>query len=179
MFYTFEPQANTRLHPQGKGGPQAILCGQRLKTWTKNENTTTIRIQKSSVFERSAIYQSWTFWLKKCVFDRSRVADRRYVFAKLTDPLISTDRGCLDCATQKSCTGHFYTVTKLRKIRRRRRVTNGRTFLSVAHTKCPSGNYIASYELDSCPNLNSPSDSPTCSAVLILIHKSNSRPKFQ
>ncbi len=22
----------TRLHPQGKGGPQAILCGQRLKT---------------------------------------------------------------------------------------------------------------------------------------------------
>ncbi len=106
----------TRLHPQGKGGPQAILCGQRLKTWTKNENTTTIRIQKSSVFERSAIYQSWTFWLKKCVFDRSRVADRRYVFAKLTDPLISTDRGCLDCATQKSCPGHFYTVTKLPKI---------------------------------------------------------------
>ena len=54
------------------------------------------------------------FWLKKCVFDRSRVADRRYVFAKLTDRLISADHGCLDCATQKSCPGHFYTVTKLR-----------------------------------------------------------------
>ena len=106
----------TRLHPQGKGGPQAILCGQRLKMWTKNENTTTIRIQKSSVLERSSIYQSWTCWLKKCVFDRSRVADRRYVFAKLTDPLISTDRGCLDCATQKVCPRRFYTVAKRPKI---------------------------------------------------------------
>ena len=61
------------------------------------------------------------FDLKKCVFDRSCVADRRYVFAKLTDPLILADHGCLDCGTQKSCTGHFYTVTKLRKIRPHRR----------------------------------------------------------
>ena len=98
---------------------------------------------KIALFESSSIYQSWTFDPKKCVFDKFLGERRRYVFAKLTGPVISTDRGCLDCATQKVCPRRCCTVAKRPKIRRRRRrrrrMENGRTFLSVAHTKCPSG----------------------------------------
>ena len=61
----------TRLHPQGKGGPQVILCGRRLKNSQKSENVPTKQIQKSIIFERPAIYCSWTFDAKKCVFDTS------------------------------------------------------------------------------------------------------------
>ena len=61
----------TRLHPQGKGGPQAILCGRRLKSSPKSENVPTKQIQKSIIFERSVVYCSWTFCSKKCVFDTS------------------------------------------------------------------------------------------------------------
>ena len=94
-----------------------------------------------TLFERSSIYQSWTFDPKKCVFDRSLAARRRYVFAKLTDPLISTVRGCLDYATPKMCTGCCCTVAKRPKIRPSSPSSDGeRTHVFVAHTKCPSGN---------------------------------------
>ena len=90
--------------------------------WTPLKNVTqkvkrylvTYRMDPKTVnFDRSSIYYSWTFDPKKCVFDRSRVARRKYVFAKLTDSLIPTDRGCLHSATPKSRDGRFYTVTKL------------------------------------------------------------------
>ena len=106
----------TRLHPQGKGGPQVILCERRLKSCQKSEKIPTEWIPKSSIFDRSSIYQSWTFDPKKCVFDRFLGERRRYVFAKLTDPVISTDRGCLDCATQKVCHRRCCTVAKRPKI---------------------------------------------------------------
>ena len=84
---------------------------------------------KFTIFESSSIYQSWTFDPKKCVFDRFLGERRRYVFAKVTDPVISTDRGCLDCATQKVCHRRCCTVAKRPKIRprRRRRRTHSRT----------------------------------------------------
>ena len=61
------PSHGTRLHPQDKGGPQASdhFVWTTLKNVKKNANTTTIRIQKSTVFERSAIYQPWTFFIEK------------------------------------------------------------------------------------------------------------------
>ena len=61
----------TRLHPQGKGGPQVFLCGRRLKSSRKSENVPTKQIKKSIIFERSVVYCSWTFCSKKCVFDTS------------------------------------------------------------------------------------------------------------
>ena len=61
----------TRLHPQGKGGPQGFLCGRRLKSSQKSENVPTKQFQKLTVFERLTIYCSWTFDAKKCVFDTS------------------------------------------------------------------------------------------------------------
>ena len=67
---------------------------------------------KNHSFQKFDHLPSRICYPKKCVFDRSRVARRRYVFAKLTDPLISTDRGCLDCATQKVCTGLLLQVAK-------------------------------------------------------------------
>ena len=87
------------------------------------------------------------FWSKKCFFDRSRVANCKYVFAKPTDSLISTDRRCLHSATQKSCHGHFYTVTKVPKFRHTAARTNRRTY-EPTHVfkrrphKSPSGKYI-------------------------------------
>ena len=79
------------------------MCERRLKSCKKCEKIPTEWIPKSSIFDRSSIYQSWTFDPKKCVFDRFLGERRRYVFAKLTDPVISTGHGCLDCATQKVC----------------------------------------------------------------------------
>ena len=120
----------TRLHPQGKGGPQDILCERRLNLGQKSEKIHTKWIPKSLFFERASIYQSGTFDPKKCVFDSSLAARRRYVFAKLTDPLISTDRGCLDYATQKLChTGAAAQWQNAGKSvrRRRRRRTYSRT----------------------------------------------------
>ena len=111
---------NTRLHPQGKGGPQVILCGRCLKMCQKSENVPTERIKKSSI-STDRPFTTRGLLIKKCVFERFLAARRRYVFAKLTGPLISTDRGCLDYATQKMCTGCCCTVAKRRKIRRRRR----------------------------------------------------------
>ena len=107
---------STRLHPQGKGGPQVILCERRLNLCQKSENIPTEWTPKSSIFDRSSIYQSRTFDRKKCVFDRFLGERRRYVFAKLTGPVFSTDRGCLDCVTQKVCTGCCCTVAKRPKI---------------------------------------------------------------
>ena len=106
----------TRLHPQGKGGPQVILCERHLNLWQKSENVPTEWTPKSSIFDRSSIYQSWTFDRKKCVFDMLLGEQRRYVFAKRTDPVISTDHGCLDYATQKVCHRRCCTVAKRPKI---------------------------------------------------------------
>ncbi len=71
LFECLFEDISSRLHPQGKGGPQAILCGRRLKSSQKSENVPTKQIQKSTIFERSVVYCSWTFCSKKCVFDTS------------------------------------------------------------------------------------------------------------
>ena len=98
---------------------------------------------KITLFERSSIYQSRICYPKKSFFDRSRVARRRYVFAKLTDPEFQLIADALTVPPKKCVRGaaaQWQNAGKSVRRRRRRRMENRRTFLSVAHTKCPSGN---------------------------------------
>ena len=111
----------TRLHPQGKGGPQAILCGQRLKTWTKSENVPTKQIQKSTIFERSTIYCSWTFGAKKCVFDTSCGTLINGKWKKCTIPKFQLFADALTVPPKNRVRGASTQWQKSQQIRRRRR----------------------------------------------------------
>ena len=114
----------TRLHPQGKGGPQAILCGRRLKISQKSENVPTKQIQKSIIFERSAIYCSWTFDAKKCVFDTSCGTLINGKWKKWTIPKFQLFPDALTVSPKNHVTGASTQWRKWSKIRRRRRRTD-------------------------------------------------------
>ncbi len=138
------PWCITRLHPQGKGGPQAILCGRRLKSSQKSENVPTKQIQKSIIFERSVVYCSWTFCSKKCVFDTSCGTLNKGKLKKWTVPKFQLVADALTMPPKKCVPGPCRQWQKWSKIRACVRAYGGpyfrQRFLSVAHTKCPSGN---------------------------------------
>ena len=141
-MYTENSTCITRLHPQGKGGPQAILCGRRLKSSQKSENVPTKQIKKPTIFERSAIYCSWTFDAKKCVFDTSCGTLINGKWKKWTIPKFQLFADALTVAPKNRVRG---TSTRWQNFQKyvcppRDWLTDGRTFLSTAHTKCPSGN---------------------------------------
>ena len=62
----------TRLHPQGKGGPQVILCERRLNLCQKCENIPTEWTPKSSIFD-SRPFTSRGLLIEKSVFLAGRV----------------------------------------------------------------------------------------------------------
>ena len=115
-YLIFAP--NTRLHPQGKGGPQAFLCGRRLKSSQKSENVPTKQFQKLIVFERLVIYCSWTFDAKKCVFDTSCGTLNKGKLKKWTVPKFQLVADALTMPPKKCGPGPCTQWQKWSKIRR-------------------------------------------------------------
>ena len=135
---------STRLHPQGKGGPQSILCGQCLKTWTKNENTTTMYNPDPKIvsFRKIDHFPVVDFLVEKVCFWQVACCRSSVCFCK-TDRSVDFKWSRMPwlCHPKIVSRALLHSDKHLKKHSvRRRRVTDGRTFLSVAHTKCPSGN---------------------------------------
>ena len=131
----------TRLHPQGKGGPQVILCGRRLKSSQKSENVPTKQIKNRS-FSKDRPFTSRGLLMQKSVFLTHHVVHSFRVNEKSERSLNFSSSRMPWLCHPKNMYGALLHSDKIPKIppAPTDRLTYGPTFLSVAHTKCPSGN---------------------------------------
>ena len=142
----------TRLHPQGKGGPQAILCGRRLKNSQKVKTYLQNR-SKNRSFSKGRPFTSRGLLMQKSVFLTHHVVHSFRVNEKSERSLnFSSSRMPWLCHPKIVSRALLHSNKNSQKsVVAAADGTDGRTFLSVAHTKCPSGkNFVTDLSVLQC-----------------------------